>query len=373
MMLVTRAIPDDLELPAGLVVRRYFEWLVAQGSTLGPGIAEWISDLTSGPYAEDTLWFDTMSLQAYAFEGLAELNSEKVEEAHRRLTQARELFLALLDTEEEVPLAPDEVIRCGHWLQGNRCLRFDGEVQTYSYKGRARVALVETLRSKKPILVVDYRNRKYCTGVLVENVIDYWLRKTPWSVIPFFGLVDDAVLAGFLTRLSRVIPAAVFSGNRLSSAFASDYLTLVGASLTAFDEMLILGHDAEGLIAKGLGLLNSQTTSAWETPMMGRSPVDAMFSGSSFPERAYSVSNYFSGTTLISMPDMLAKLNLEMPPFQKIWSPASPYETFCLLVAGCTTDNRFDQICDKVVGEERFKEHFRAWGRRRFDDEVASG
>ena len=57
--------------------------------------------------------------------------------------------------------------------------------------------------------------------------------------------------------------------------------------------------------------------------------------------------------------------NVRLPKYQRLFKPANVYETFCLIAAGCTTTNEYDQFCSKTVGSSTFMSYFDTWNRTR--------
>jgi hypothetical protein len=75
--------------------------------------------------------------------------------------------------------------------------------------------------------------------------------------------------------------------------------------------------------------------------------------------------NLFSGSTLLATRETGAKTNVILPAWQKLWAPAAPAQTFCLAAAGCATDERYDALCEQLVGMEQFRAYVRSWNHTR--------
>ena len=228
-------------------------------------------------------------------------------------------------------------------------------------------------------------------GMLVENVIAYWFRVVMQALIPLLKIVDDFFLSRFLTDLTEGLVTAVLGSNRLSAALAVEWeLALATDNLWvqvyAFKEALgaaenetevddidaeipiqpVIVHGAGGLIAKGLALAFGRVGVAFESPQIERSPTAGFF-GERPEAHQHNIINIFSGSTLLAMQEVKAKTNVVLPTWQKLWAPATEAETFCLTAAGCATDDRYDDLCDRLVGEPRFRAYFDSWGRPRDD------
>lgn len=71
--------------------------------------------------------------------------------------------------------------------------------------------------------------------------------------------------------------------------------------------------------------------------------------------------NFYSGNSFIASPQVMPSVNVNIRGYQAFWKPANRYETFCLLAAGCVTDNWFDQLCAGVIGMDRCQGYFEDW------------
>jgi hypothetical protein len=76
----------------------------------------------------------------------------------------------------------------------------------------------------------------------------------------------------------------------------------------------------------------------------------------------------YSGSSFFSVAESdLIGLNIRLSDKQALWKPANPYEMFCLIGAGCTNDDRFDNLCDDAIGREKYEGYLEAWKRSRHD------
>jgi hypothetical protein len=118
--------------------------------------------------------------------------------------------------------------------------------------------------------------------------------------------------------------------------------------------------------ARAVAMRNEIYGVSFEGSQYDLSPIQGFF-GYPKEEVEYSIINEASGTSIFATDDEMAKWNYRMPDWQKWWKPSNPYETFCLLAAGCVDDDRYDHICNASVGAERYREYFASWNRERFD------
>jgi hypothetical protein len=231
-------------------------------------------------------------------------------------------------------------------------------------------------------------NRGEEVGLLIENVVAYWFRIVMQALIPLLRIVDDFFLSKFITVVTEGLISTVFGSNRLSAGLAVEW-ELAAATDDLWNQVyeyeatfgegsdgeaiegegeaalrLFIGHGAGGLIAKGLALRFEAIGIAYEAPQFVRSPVSGLFG--EFPEaRELKILNFHSGSTLLAMEEAKAKVNGMLPTWQKLWAPATHSQTFCLLAAGCAIDDRYDALCNELVGQGMFRAYFKSWGRER--------
>lgn len=219
-------------------------------------------------------------------------------------------------------------------IHPNGCRDLLSRVWTVVISNSSRVLVVDSEDHSRMIEVVSHYDRRIAVGILVENVVDHWLREMLMSLIPFFRMVNDAVMSGFLSLLSRILPTTIFNTNTLSSDFAGRFQALQASQEVAISILShgaepvlrhrFVGHGAGGLIAKGLGVDFEWDVDAFEAPPLANSLLGSFFNQTSVPEIQYLLSNFHSGASLVSRVDSAAGHNHRMPPGQKFWGICHP-------------------------------------------------
>jgi hypothetical protein len=299
---------------------------------------------------------------------------------------------------DEYPVPLDEAPDCPEVLTVNNTCRvfpyyFIGERYfIHDARGGMRGGGVNSRRgSRDYVAFATASNRGEEVGLLVENVVAYWFRTVMQGLIPVFRLVDDFFLSRFLSDITEGLVTAVLGGDRLSTELAAEWETAFATirlwhSVSEFEDRLarssekeqveadadptmniVVGHSAGGLIAKALALKIGWLGVAYESPQLERSPVSGLF-GQVDDALRHNLLNLFSGSTLLATHETRAKTNVILPAWQKLWAPATHAQTFCLAAAGCAMDDRYDALCEQLVGKEQFRAYFKSWNRTRTDE-----
>jgi hypothetical protein len=221
-------------------------------------------------------------------------------------------------------------------------------------------------------------------GISLETVWTYWFRELMDMLIPYYGMVAGVFLDAFWDSLTEQIVTLFYGPNRMSWRLASRFqadaaLRVAWANFNKqfgseevqqqMDHNLVyIGHGASGLFVKGLAMQFKQYGVALESGQFELSPPSTTFIVTG-EGAEWSLLNVYSGTSVLSMPEEAAKGNLKLPDVASIWKPADIYETFCIIAAGCVTDDSFDSLCSEVVGLDTYQWYFRSWGRPRLDDD----
>jgi hypothetical protein len=225
-------------------------------------------------------------------------------------------------------------------------------------------------------------------GVMIDNAYTYWFQVIIDTIVPYYPLVYDAFLGAFFTSLSQNLLGFAFGPNRMSLKFAAymnvgsegwnfafkkaleelgELLSVDQQELASFAQMVMVGHGAAGLIAKALALNHNWYGVSFESTQYERSPIEAFFaSNDTRPQN--NIFNFYSEDSFLVLPEPESRLNYKMPAWQSYFRPAETYETMCLLMAGCVSDDRFDALCSDLVGFRQYQRYFQSWGRRRLDD-----
>jgi hypothetical protein len=221
-------------------------------------------------------------------------------------------------------------------------------------------------------------------GLALDAAWSYWFRLAIDRIIPFFSIVQELFLKSFFTTLAEYIVSIVFGPNRISAQgaalrnmfminekmWSTYYAHVDGEESSGDHDLVMVGHGASGVYVKGLAMQQNVFGVAFEATIYGASPPSFFFSVPT-KTREFSLVNVFSGPSLLSMDEPVAKGNHHMPDLQSLLKPANVFETFCLVAAGCVDTDELDHLCTEAVGFNNYQRYFRAWGRARFDDPQA--
>jgi hypothetical protein len=211
-------------------------------------------------------------------------------------------------------------------------------------------------------------------AIAVENVGLVWFHWIIETIVPFYRGVYRGWLSPLMGGLGQTMVQLVFGPNRMPLRFGQEVqgLEYMGAVAALVHEYflgfatipLLAGHSHTALISRALALLKKSYAVTFEGSQYHLSPLEGFF-GAHDPDSEYFIVNEASGSSVFAMDDTLAKWNYRLPDWQQWWKPATPYDTFCLLAAGCVYDNRYDAICNASVGFDRYSQFFESWNRSR--------
>jgi hypothetical protein len=217
-------------------------------------------------------------------------------------------------------------------------------------------------------------------GITLETVWTYWYREAMYWIIPYYLIIESVFLGSFWDALTEQIITLFCGPNRMSwrlaSRFQADaafrvgwanyYIAIEGRDTKIDHNLVYIGHGSSGLFVKGLAMMFHQYGVALESGQFDCSPPYGTFDLDDPAE--FSLLNVYSGTSFLSMPEEAVRGNLMLPDVHSIWQPPNIYETFCVIAAGCISDDSFDNLCDQMVGIDTYKWYFDSWGRTRLDD-----
>jgi hypothetical protein len=208
-------------------------------------------------------------------------------------------------------------------------------------------------------------------GLLLENIVAYWYDSLISAIVPLFEVVKDIFMGSLLTEMTVEAQKYFLGLSEASPEFFRRGIRATQEAINGSEKVPVLtGHMSGGLIAKALGIANETYAVAFESPRFVHSRLsEEVKADKKLPGGAKmgtrNIINVFSNTSLFSVSDMTASDNIQLPKFQNIFQPATPYETFCLAAAGCVSDDRFDQLCGAAVGGEKYMRYFDRWKRPR--------
>jgi hypothetical protein len=226
----------------------------------------------------------------------------------------------------------------------------------------------------------------------LENVVPVWLKLVFEMIIPFYRFSSLVLFGEFQSDLSQSLIIGVRGPNRLSMRIWAnegslgwsidewmltnvwvDAMTKVwGRTDKDFDIKVVVGHGVYGLLAKGLAAQNGYSGVSFDSSRFLGSPA-SVFQSWEMPlvEKASNkITDYQSGAKWLASEedDSLARNKGRLPSqgnVREFFRLPSVPETFCQVAAGCTATNRYDSLCEALVGRKRFYEFFEEWNRTR--------
>jgi hypothetical protein len=211
-------------------------------------------------------------------------------------------------------------------------------------------------------------------GILIENILSYWYIRIMSVIIPLFELMSELFLNYFLSIFSNFFAVAAAGIHTVSAVSISEATQWVGLILnqnqTAITSLwpnhwAFGGHMSGGILAKALGAFYNVTSFSFEAPVLQHSQASFYVNSDANMGAGYRMMNVFSGSTLFSAHEENISMNVRFPNYQSYLKPANPYETLCMMEAGCTNTDRMDQLCATAVGADRYMSYFRRWDRER--------
>jgi hypothetical protein len=211
-------------------------------------------------------------------------------------------------------------------------------------------------------------------GILIENILTYWYPRVIGFVVPLFQTVSDLFLGDFLNSLSTTFAVYSTGLRHLTLKSLQEAFQVINGlldfefydwSYNHRNSTVLSGHMQGGVIAKTLAAASNFSGVGFECPILANSPASAYAATSVNIAAGFRLVNVFSDSSLFTASEANISMNVHIPMYQSYFKPANPYETFCMLNAGCTFDDRADVLCSKIVGAGRYEHFFRQWGRDR--------
>jgi hypothetical protein len=215
-------------------------------------------------------------------------------------------------------------------------------------------------------------------GIFCENFLTGYYRTGIAQFVPFYSLVYSAFLGDVMTTLADILLSAILGPNRMSAYHLSIAQVVAGRELEIAWEVLealglsaerpvIVGHGANGLLAKALNISSDPWRISFEAPNLEGTPVAALANHASDEANRSRIFNFYGDGSFYSLFDESALVNNRIPDYgMSAWVPRNPFQTFCFSVAACASDDRFDAICNDILGKDRFAEIWKGLGRPRF-------
>jgi hypothetical protein len=215
-------------------------------------------------------------------------------------------------------------------------------------------------------------------GLQCENFLTEYYQSAIGAFVPLYSVVYDAFLGDVLTTLGDSLLSGILGPNRLS-VYHFDIAQLVAAreleiawevlkalGLSA-ERPVIVGHGANGLLVKALKISSDPWRIAFEAPKLEDTPLAALANRTNDGTNRSRILNFYGDGSFYSRFDGSALVNNRIPEYGMTrWVPRNPFQNFCFIVAACTYDDRFDSMCNDVLGKDRFADVWKGLGRPRF-------
>lgn len=131
------------------------------------------------------------------------------------------------------------------------------------------------------------------------------------------------------------------------------------------------GHSIGGLLAKSMGSFYHVPSVAFESLNYYHSLFSAAMTSYSshieFITNGFQMINVYSPSQLFAQVESNSTMNIELPKWKGSLDYINPYDSTCLIAAGCAVDGRYDGFCDNIMGIEQYKYLFSLWNRTRSD------
>jgi hypothetical protein len=269
--------------------------------------------------------------------------------AEAREENATDLF-AYIARVGEVPLELEPIATIGR--------RVPGVISAYSSETQQLAVGMESLGQARNF------------AILLENSLAYWYQIGFSAVVPMYGVAYRFFLSNICRSGSELMVSMILGPSRQSvwglqraSATAITVLDLAQTAATfrrlaaADGPAVVVGHGANGLLAKSLGFSGEPWCVTFEAPMLDESPMIALTktvnSGGTRDFSAIGTHNVnlFTDGSIYSRSDKLSSWNVPLPEHGGFpLSPPDPLRTFCLIEAACERDDRFALLCGSVLG-----------------------
>jgi hypothetical protein len=274
------------------------------------------------------------------------------------------LQLAALPILAEVQLINStnpEVLRHMACLTGVRLIQEDPEVAFPSKSTLAFDSVQGKLALGMPSIGFDRNFGLYC-----ENFLTSYYHELIQTIVPFYSIASSSFLSGMLTTTGEELVSGILGPNQVSVSalnlanltaglelgFASDILNALHLSV---NRPVIVGHGGNGLLAKALGFSYDPWRVSFEAPSLADSPMAALAGTNKNNSKLSRIVNFHGVDSIYAQSDDMALVNYRIPRYGlSRLIPPNAFETFCFAAAACGMDDRFDSLCNDVLGEERF-------------------
>jgi hypothetical protein len=214
-------------------------------------------------------------------------------------------------------------------------------------------------------------------GIVCENFLTSYYHTIIDMIIPFYSIAYNNFLADALTTTAQTLISGILGPGRLSAIHLDSARLYAGIELQIAWEVLealglsaerpvMVGHGANGLLAKVLDISKDPWRVSFEAPKVTGTPIAALANRIDDEAKRSRIFNFYSDGSLYALFDEGALINTRIPDYGLTGAvPPNPFDTFCFTVAACAHDNRFDSLCNDVLGDDVFAAIWTELGRGR--------
>jgi hypothetical protein len=207
-----------------------------------------------------------------------------------------------------------------------------------------------------------------------ENFLSSYYPQLLTIFVPFYSVAYANLLSGMLTATSQSLISGILGPNRLSTYYLDEAIITARWELeTAYDVFealrmatgrpVLVGHGANGLLAKALPFSYNTWRVSFESPVLEDSPIEALAKEGRVVTPT--IINYYTNGSIYALVDDAAAMNNRIVRADtSSIIPPNPFETFCVLAAACAKDDRYDQLCNDVL-DGGFETVWKRLGRER--------
>jgi hypothetical protein len=210
-------------------------------------------------------------------------------------------------------------------------------------------------------------------GIVCEDFLTSYYHDIIREVIPFYSLAYGNFLSSTLTATAQELISGILGPNRLSVTYLDTAMLYAGLELQVLWEVfdarglsaerpVIVGHGANGLLAKALNIDKDPWRISFEAPKLEDTPIATLANAANNDPDRSRIFNFYGDGSFYSLSDDRALINNRIPKYGlRGVVPPNSFETFCFFVAACSNEDQFDNLCTDVFHDR--KKNFSIIGR----------
>jgi hypothetical protein len=198
-------------------------------------------------------------------------------------------------------------------------------------------------------------------AIYCENFLSSYYPEVLVIIVPFFSLAYSNILSSMLTTTSQVLVSGILGPNRLSTYYLDEAIITsrweLNTAYSVFEALrlstgrpVVVGHGANGLLAKALPFTYNPWRVSFESPVLKGSPIESLAREQALQSVSPTIINFYTEGSIYALMDNSAVINNRISSSDSSpIIPPNPFETFCMVAAACAQDDRFDQLCNDVL------------------------